>query len=145
VEKHIEGSLWNPFSLSLITLFKIAGCGSNAAHNNCSSIKAVGEDGLATLTKTAANLGVIKGTAAKPGSVNVQCTIIGFPVNCDYSGQNLTFPVEGSGHTAGAGNGRLTANETPVELTTTLGGFFCPSNSKLDAELISLTPIFITG
>jgi len=146
VEGHVEGALLvNPGPLSAIILATFGKCGSNAAHSNCTSIATTGADGLANLTKNAANLGTIKGTVGAPGSVKVQCTLIGFPVNCDYSGANLTFPVEGAGHTAGAGNGRLTATETPATLTETLGGLFCPENSKLDAELISLNAIFITG
>jgi len=144
-EGHVEGALLQATTLNAIILVTFNKCGPNIAHNLCSAIKTVGPDGLATLTKTAANLGSIKGTIGAPGTVNVRCTIIGFPINCDYSGANLTFPVEGAGHTAGAGNGRLTANNTPAELTETLNGEFCPEKSKLDAKLISLSAIFITG
>jgi len=146
-EAHIEGAvLVSPGSLNAIILATFNKCGSNVAHDNCSSIQTVGENGLVTLTKTADNLGTTSGTAAKPGSVNVQCVIFGLTVNCDYSGERLSFPIEGSGHTAGAGNGRLTANKTPVGvLGLPLTGLFCPEKSTLDAELISLSPIFITG
>jgi len=146
-EAHVEGALLQATTLNAIILVTFGKCGSNAAHSNCASIATTGADGLANLTKNAANLGTIKGTLGAPGSVKVQCTLIGFPLDCDYGGGSLTLPVEGAGHAAGAGNGRFTANESQLELTATLGGIFCPPTevSKLDAKLISLNTIFITG
>jgi len=143
-EAHAEGPLLHATTLNAIILATFTGCGSNGAHSNC-TVKTL-ENGLAELTKTGTNLGVISGTSGEePGVVNLQCTILGFPVNCDYSGAELAFPVEGAGHTEGAGNGRLVANKTPAKLTEALGGLFCPENSTLDAKLVASEAIYITG
>jgi len=133
-----------PDPLGAVILVEFDDCGTNAAHDNC-TIKSE-EDGLAELLKTALNLGVLAGTAGQPGVVNVQCTILGFPVNCDYSGEELEFPVEGALHKGDStGHGMLTATETPAKLTEALGGFFCPENSTLDGLLEPLEHVYIVG
>jgi len=128
---------------ALIILMQFYNCGTNSTHTNCSLTKL--ENPIVKLSKTALNLGELSVAAEQPGVINLQCTILGFPVNCDYSGKELTFPVEGAEHTEGAGNGRLVANKTPANEIEALDGLFCPSNAALDGELVSLDPVYITG
>jgi len=136
-----EGTTGNPLPLQMSLSF--ANCGSNSAHSNC-TISAI-EQPVVELLRTSLNLATLSGTSEQPGVVNVQCTIIGFPVDCDYSGEELTFPVEGAEHTEGAGNGRLVAEKTPAKLTEALGGFFCPENSTLDFSLEALEPTYVVS
>jgi len=143
-ELHVEEPLLDDETLFAVVLATFGGCGTNGAHTNC-TLKTL-ENRLIAIEKQGGNgLAVISGTGAQPGILNLQCTIIGFPLNCDYLGQELTFPVEGAGHTEGAGNGRLIAEKTPAKITETLGGLFCPAESALDGELVSSDPVYITG
>jgi hypothetical protein len=130
--------------LRLATELKLTGCGSNAAHDNCT--ETVIEQPLFLLLKTALNLGKLSTNPAAPGVVNLNCTI-GFNINCDYTGSELTLPFEGSGHTLGAGNGMVTANKVSEKLTKTLGGvkFLCPSNTTRDFLLEPLSSVYITS
>jgi len=141
-EIHVDGPLLASHSVSFINLLSATNCGTNGAHSNC-TIEVL-ENALMELVKTGANLGILSGTAAVPGAINVQCTIIGFPINCDYSTEKLSFPIEGAGHTEGAGNGRLVANKAPMEVVEALGGLFCPENPTIDGEL-ELSAFYITG
>jgi len=138
-----EETLSDPLELDVLLEFN--GCGSNAAHSNC-SIKVLEKPGF-LLLKTALNLGELGGYSAQPGVVNVQCTIIGFQVNCDLNAEELGFPVEGAGHTEGAGNGMIVAHEVPTGAAEPLGGleFACSESSEMDLLLEALDPIYVTS
>jgi hypothetical protein len=135
------GTLGNP--LHLQTTLSFTGCGSNAAHDNC-TLTAF-ESPAQKLLKTALNKGTLSPDPAKPGLINLNCTF-GFNVNCDIGGGELSFPVEGAAG-GGVGNGMITATEMPIRLTKALGGvkFLCPENTTLDALLEPLSPVYITS
>jgi len=133
-----------PDPLGATVLLEFDDCGTNAAHDNC-TWKVI-EDPLMVILKTALNLGVLSGTSAQPGVINLQCSILGFPVNCDYSWEELQFPIEGALHQGDkTGHGMITATETPAKLTEALGGLFCPENSTLDGLLEPLEHVYIVG
>ena len=135
-----KGLLGNPLHLQATLSF--TGCGTNAAHSNCTVT--VLEQPALNLLKTAANKGTITADPAKQGVVELKCTLIGVTVDCDYSGGELTFPVTGA---TGTNKGQIVANATPAKLTKALGGFgfVCPENSTLDGTLESLTNVFISS
>jgi hypothetical protein len=136
-----KGSTGTP--LHLQTTLSFTGCGTNAAHTDCTVT--VLEQPAQNLLKTALNKGTLSPDPAQPGLVNLNC-MIGFNVNCDYSGSELSFPVEGAAG-GGVGNGMITAATMPAKISKALGGvkFLCPSNSTLDFLLEPLEPIYIVS
>ena len=104
------------------TELNIGGCGTNAAHSNC-TITAE-ELPLLTLLKTGLDEGVL---TAQSGRLRVQCASLGIDCKYDLEGMELLM---GAQHT--------TASEVP---TTELGGkFFCPDEGRLDYLLVTLAP-----
>jgi hypothetical protein len=108
------------------------------AHNNCEVT--VNQLPLLQILKTAADLGTATINPLLAAKVHVKC---GSTIDCEYSEpvENKPFSIESSGHTVGAGNGMLSANE--LEVKKLAGGLFCPKVSKWTALYEPLKPIWI--
>jgi hypothetical protein len=118
--------LGNPQSIHT-TSFTFTGCGTGAAHNNCTV--ETPEQPLANLLKTGLEEGVLTFTS---GQQRTQCPNLG--INCLYDGAGMEFTVGGQ---------HLTAEETPV---TELGGkFFCPDEGLVDGLFETLTDTYVLG
>lgn len=104
----------------------VTGCGTNAAHDNCTVT--ADELPLLYLLKTALDQGVL---TAVDGSFRVQCANLG--INCLYDLKGAEFSM-GAQH--------ISAEEVPVE---PLGGIFlCPgTEASLDYLLVPYTEHFI--
>ena len=118
--------LGNPQSIHT-TAFTFTGCGTGAAHNNCTV--ETPEQPLADLLKTGLEEGVLTFTS---GQQRTQCPNLG--INCLYDGAGMEFAVGGQ---------HLTAEETAV---TELGGkFLCPDEGLVDGLFETLADTYVLG
>ena len=118
------GALGNPQRLDLTT--KVAtGCGTTAAHNNCTlTAESLPDATLLKLGLDEGSLEFLNGTMRLQGC--------GLGLNCVYN-------LEGTLVSVGAQH--VTLEVTP---TTELGGkFFCPGEGTLDALLVTLSNRFV--
>ncbi|HEX6753337.1 MAG TPA: hypothetical protein VF093_07115 [Solirubrobacterales bacterium] len=115
------------------------GCGTSAAHNNCTiEFKKVP---TFTLLKTAENLGLL--TAAN-GELLFKCTVLGITkIDCTYDTSGLEFGVEGALHQTGTGHGMVTAASVPLAKGS---GAKCPEKpSTLEFLLEPLEHAYVAG
>jgi hypothetical protein len=134
-------ALGKPQELHIIQVL-LSGCGTDANHNNCTLTFNASQalPWLVSLLRESLNLGTLQFLEFEEmqPTTQVKCTIFGFvKIDCTWDHTGLEIPAEGAGHTAGAGRGMLTANESPVSLKE--GSGLCPEESTLD---FLLEPLF---
>lgn len=126
------GELWeltplgagNPQDIHILSK-TATGCGTGAAHNNCTLTTE--ELPLADLLKTGLDEGTLE---LLSGKMRAQCASLG--INCLY---------DLAGVLLSAGSQHFTGTETPV---TELGGkFFCPDEGQIEVLLETLTDTYV--
>ena len=135
VEEITGPSLASPLTTTVNSV-AYGNCGTNASHTNCSITALTG--GGFSLLKTALNLGT--GTF-KGVETLVTCDLL-IDIHCVYGGTVSGFAVEGAGHSAGAGNGMVTASNLEV---SRIKGSFCPEEARLTELGEPLAAIYLVS
>jgi hypothetical protein len=115
----------------------------NLTYSNCElvgagtacEVKEVSLGILLEVLRTATELGEVKGT----GEVSVVCTTV---ISCTYKGANLVGHALGPLLAGGGTTGDTSYSEATVEKVK---GLLCPATSKLDADFVNLTAVYLNS
>jgi hypothetical protein len=136
------GDLGKPQGIQT-TAYTFTGCGTNAAHTNCTVTLPVRPNFF--VLKTKLNLGEITETSSQ-----LKFTCTGVFGTCTYKYPEKTFTLEGAEHNIGTGHGMLTypsgeeeGKEGELELEE--GELPCPTLGAFDALYEPLEDLYIVS